>query len=74
MSIMRSDWILDVLADLKAFAQSNGLPKLAEHLDDASLCALAEIANQSDMIGGQTNGKTDHSRTDLGRAGNSSHS
>lgn len=41
---MRSDWILDVLADLKAFAQCNDLPALAEQIDDTALVALAEIA------------------------------
>lgn len=41
---MRSDWILDVLADLKAFAHCNDLPALAEQIDDTALVALAEIA------------------------------
>lgn len=41
---MRYDWILDVLCDLKSFAKSNGLPSLAEQLDDTSLVAAAEIA------------------------------
>lgn len=70
---MRSDWILDVLADLRAFAQSNGLPRLAEHLDDASLCALAEIANQPEMVGGQDNGKTEQGREYSNSAGSSRH-
>lgn len=42
---MRNDWILDVLADLKTFALSNGLPALAEQLDDTALIAMAEIAS-----------------------------
>ena len=41
----RHDWILDVLADLKAFAQQADLPVLAEQLDDTALVALAEIAS-----------------------------
>jgi hypothetical protein len=41
---MRSDWILDVLADLRTFALSIDLPVLAEQLDDTALVALAEIA------------------------------
>lgn len=41
---MQSDWILDVLADLRSFAMSNDLPALAEQLDDTALIALAEIA------------------------------
>ncbi|WP_156874932.1 hypothetical protein [Sulfitobacter alexandrii] len=41
---MRSDWILDVLADLKAYAASSNLTALAEQLDDAAILALAEIS------------------------------
>ena len=42
---MTNDWILDVLADLKAFARTNGMTVLAEQLDDAVLIAAAEIAS-----------------------------
>ncbi|MDU8928775.1 hypothetical protein RXV86_15390 [Alisedimentitalea sp. MJ-SS2] len=42
---MKNDWILDVLADLKAFAKANGLKALAEQLEDTSLVAAAEIAS-----------------------------
>lgn len=41
---MQYDWILDVLGDLKTFAMRNGLPALAEQLDDTTLLAAAEIA------------------------------
>ena len=41
---MRSDWILDVLIDLKTFARANELLILAEQLDDTSIVAMAEIA------------------------------
>jgi hypothetical protein len=41
----RHDWILDVLADLKAFALSAELTTLAEQLDDTALIALAEITS-----------------------------
>lgn len=41
---MTNDWILDVLTDLRAFASLNAMPRLAEHLDDATLAAAAEIA------------------------------
>jgi hypothetical protein len=40
---MRNDWILDVLADLRKFAQANDLPLLAEQLDDTAHVATAEI-------------------------------
>lgn len=42
----RNEWILDVLADLKSFADANDLPSLAEQLDDTQLIAAAEIASQ----------------------------
>ena len=41
---MRSDWILDVLTDLKTFARANELMALAEQLDDTAIVAMAEIA------------------------------
>lgn len=41
---MRQDWVLDVLTDLKSFAQQNGMFTLAEHLDDTLIVAAAEIA------------------------------
>lgn len=41
---MGGDWILDVLTDLKSYAQKNGLTVLAEQLDDTRLVAAAEIA------------------------------
>lgn len=40
---MANDWILDVLADLKAFAKTNGLSKTADQLDDATLIAALEL-------------------------------
>lgn len=42
---MQHDWILDVLADLKTFATANGLPALAEQLEDTRLVAMAEVAS-----------------------------
>ena len=47
---MRSDWILDVLADLKTFAQSIDLPVLAEQLDDTGIVAMAEIAAREERV------------------------
>ena len=41
---MANDWILDVLADLKAFATKNGLSALAVQLEDAVLVAATEIS------------------------------
>lgn len=43
---MANDWILDVLADLRAFARKNGLSQTAEQLDDATLVVAAELASE----------------------------
>ena len=40
---MSQDWMIDVLSDLKKFAQQNGLVALAEQLDDTILLATAEL-------------------------------
>jgi hypothetical protein len=42
---MHNDWILDVLADLRSFAEVNGMPRLASHLDETTLLAATEIAD-----------------------------
>lgn len=42
---MKNDWILDVLADLKSFAQTNGLPALADQLRSTADLAAIEIAS-----------------------------
>lgn len=57
---MRNDWILDVLADLKTFAQSNGLSVLAEQLQDTALVAAGELASKGE---GSTVGATGESVT-----------
>ncbi len=41
---MGRDWIIDVLADLRAFAHENDLPLLAAQLEEAGLVAEVEIA------------------------------
>ena len=52
-----NDWILDVLADLKSFADANGLPALAEQLDDTTLIAASEIAAKAQEAINRTNGE-----------------
>ena len=42
---MAHDWILDVLADLKAYASRNGLTALTEELEEVTLLAATEIAS-----------------------------
>ncbi len=54
---MRSDWILDVLADLKTFALSTELPALAEQLDDTAIVAMAEIASLEERTKKQAHGQ-----------------
>ncbi|QDY68405.1 hypothetical protein [Qingshengfaniella alkalisoli] len=46
---MQQGWVIDVLADLKSFARQNGLPVLAEQLDDTILVAAAELAKTSGL-------------------------
>lgn len=40
---MRDDWILGVLDDLREYARLNGLPALAQQLEQAQRVALAEL-------------------------------
>ncbi len=49
---MQYTWILDVLTDLRTFAQANGLLALAEQLDDASLVAATEISQTAGRVPG----------------------
>ncbi|WP_460272507.1 hypothetical protein [Celeribacter sp. ULVN23_4] len=44
---MRNDWILDVLTDLRAFAEQNGLKASAEQLADASIVVAAELSKKN---------------------------
>ena len=42
---MTNDWILDVIADLQAFARKNGLSALERQLDVAAQVAVQELAS-----------------------------
>lgn len=59
---METDWILDVLADLRTFARQNGLPALAEQIDETCLLAAVEIASTAEGLPG-------HERRAAGEAG-----
>lgn len=48
---MANDWILDVLSDLKAFANKNGLSALERQLDLSEAVAAAELASGDVMTG-----------------------
>ena len=65
---MARDWIIDVLADLKSYAETNGMPATAQSLEDATLIALAETASQlaHDRSGAGSMVQAGHD----GRAGN----
>ena len=41
---MRHDWILDVLTDLRSYAQKNSLPEIAAEAEALLEVARAEIA------------------------------
>jgi hypothetical protein len=66
---MTHDWILDVLADLKAFASANDLRALAEQLDDAKLIAAAEIASLGERAQAQAYDDTCSAGSDIGGIG-----
>jgi len=44
---MRNDWILDVLGDLRTFAEENDLLNTASQLADASVIFLAEASQDA---------------------------
>ena len=66
---MRSDWILDVLADIKTFALSNHMPALAEHLDDTAIIAMAEISASEQRMQAQAHATDSETRTHSGEYG-----
>jgi len=66
---MHNDWILDVLADLKAFAVANDLGGLAEQLDDTTLIAAAEIAYQAEVASARGNVGYSQSGSNIGGLG-----
>ena len=45
---MKHSWMLDVLADLSAYAQKNDLTALAEQLDDTRHVAVSELVAQAE--------------------------
>lgn len=49
---MANDWMLDVLADLKAFAESNGLGATERQLDRAMVTVSHELASQRGVAQG----------------------
>ena len=66
---MKYDWILDVLADLRTFAQANGLDGLADQLDDTRLVAATEIVSMAERAGTARHGDDATTGTHTGGAG-----
>ncbi|CTQ33375.1 hypothetical protein [Jannaschia rubra] len=48
---MSKEWIIDVLGDLRGFAQANAMPTLAAQLDESIMVAATEIAQTSPIKG-----------------------
>ncbi|MFV2033910.1 MAG: hypothetical protein ACC631_02140 [Halocynthiibacter sp.] len=59
---MKNEWILDVLADLKAFAVQNNLLALAEQLDDTTMVAASDLVSAK-------GGGLETAAVDAGKAG-----
>ena len=66
---VKKDWMIDVLADLRACALNNEMTKLAEHLDDAILVAASELAQASGKEAGLGGGCRDEIGDVSGRSG-----
>jgi hypothetical protein len=51
---MAQDWMIDILTDIRQYAQKNAMLELAEHLDDAIIVAAHEIraAAESRVVAG----------------------
>lgn len=47
---MTHNWIIDVLLDLRTFAEQNGLEALALQIDNAQLMAALEIAVKTEGL------------------------
>jgi hypothetical protein len=44
---MSQEWMIEILADIRAFAERNMMADLAEQLDDAIIVAARELNKQS---------------------------
>jgi hypothetical protein len=66
---MQNDWIIDVLADVKAFAKANGLPILAAQLEETALVAAIEMASKADGAAMNECGETLTDRTNIRAVG-----
>lgn len=62
---MGQKWIIDVIADLRIFADQNGLPLLAHQLDVTSKVAQSEIASMIEGAPRAANGNESQSASSL---------
>ncbi len=67
---MGQRWIIDVLADLKSFAQLNDLPLLAQQLDDCTRVAVGEISEMTQSAPSSVQGNGAGTRTISGAGRN----
>lgn len=69
---MTDEWMIDVLVDLRKFAEKNAMLELAEHLDDAIFVAAIVIRNRGGVVStGVNDAKT---RNISGTVGNNQYS
>lgn len=66
---MTQNWMLDVLADLSAFAEAEGHRALANHLDETLLLAAATLAQGDDPGVIETTSSSDGGATAPARRG-----
>lgn len=66
---MGHKWIIDVIADLRTFADQNDLPLLSHQLEVASNVAKAEIATVLEGVPRAANGNTNCYTIAMGGAG-----
>jgi hypothetical protein len=60
---MKNTWIVDVIEDLRRFADCNGFPGISEKLEEASLVAALELAIETpesarDAVGHERDSRT----------------
>ena len=68
---MGNDWIIDVLADLRTFAQKNDLPLLAVQLEETALVAQAENAQMVERAPIKVRGEATEARSIFVQTGGS---
>lgn len=62
---MAQDWMIDILTDIRQYAQKNAMLDLAEHLDDAIIVAASEIRAAS--VSTDTTERYDHTDRNIHR-------